>query len=64
MLVRDSCGGRDKITPAFSSQFEYINLELDVNNGALDSSLAEGNGVSSALDGAAAISDLPTARVA
>ncbi len=29
MLVRDSCGGRDKITPEFCSQFEYIDITND-----------------------------------
>jgi DNA-binding LacI/PurR family transcriptional regulator len=29
MLVRDSCGGRDKINDAFCSQFEYIDIAVD-----------------------------------
>ena len=33
MLVRDSCGGRDKINDAFCSQFEYIDISIDSNNG-------------------------------
>jgi DNA-binding LacI/PurR family transcriptional regulator len=64
MLVRDSCGGRDKINPAFCSQFEYIDLEVDVNSGPLESSLAEGNGITSELVDSSAIPDLSSARVA
>jgi len=33
MLVRDSCGGRDKINDSFCSQFEYIDISIDSNNG-------------------------------
>jgi DNA-binding transcriptional regulator YhcF (GntR family) len=29
MLVRDSCGGRGKITDAFRSQFEYVDIAVD-----------------------------------
>jgi DNA-binding LacI/PurR family transcriptional regulator len=29
MLVRESCGGRDKISEAFCSQFEYIDTAID-----------------------------------
>jgi DNA-binding LacI/PurR family transcriptional regulator len=29
MLVRDSCGGRDKITEAFKSQFQYIEIDVE-----------------------------------
>lgn len=29
MLVRDTCGGRGKITDSFRSQFEYIDLTVD-----------------------------------
>jgi DNA-binding LacI/PurR family transcriptional regulator len=29
MLVRDTCGGRDKITDAFRAQFEYIDIAVD-----------------------------------
>jgi DNA-binding transcriptional regulator YhcF (GntR family) len=34
MLVRDSCGGRDKITESFCSQFEYIDIDVDSDNGS------------------------------
>jgi hypothetical protein len=33
MVVRDSCGGREKITDAFCSQFEYIDIAVDNTNG-------------------------------
>ncbi len=29
MLVRDTCGGRDKINEAFCSQFQYINITVE-----------------------------------
>jgi len=29
MLVRDTCGGRDKITEAFCAQFQYINITVE-----------------------------------
>ena len=29
MLVRDTCGGRDKITDAFRSQFQYIDINIE-----------------------------------
>ncbi len=33
MLVRESCGGRDKISEAFCAQFDYIDIEIDKGNG-------------------------------
>jgi DNA-binding LacI/PurR family transcriptional regulator len=41
MLVRDSCGGRDRITESFVSQFEYIDIVVDSNNGSPESTLVE-----------------------
>jgi DNA-binding LacI/PurR family transcriptional regulator len=41
MLVRESCGGRGKISPSFSSQFEYIDIALDKDAGLKGSPIAD-----------------------
>ncbi len=36
MLVRDSCGGREKIDDAFCAQFEYIDFAVDNSQAVLE----------------------------
>jgi DNA-binding LacI/PurR family transcriptional regulator len=45
MLVRESCGGLHKINDAFCAQFEYLDITINHDNGAAESSTVESAGV-------------------
>jgi len=49
MLVRESCGGRERITDSFCAQFEHIDIAIDPDNSASVSSTAESVGVDPAI---------------